>query len=577
MQSINIIPSVRGPSPLTSFVEQDPAFGQPTPLGFLTTDFYCQANGSNLNAGSDQNAAAKFTSTNGNWSTVTNIFIPTDGTNPVTAGVKVGDYASIYIDGATVGVFISRITAVVNAANGSITVLAASGAGGMGTAPVTSATARTIKVGGALLGPNAASGFPFTLNRWGEGQNVKANVMRTNLKNDQTYSITASFAVDNNGLAAIIQGYSVTPGDGGKATIDGGTSTGALLTATGIAGTCFRDLIFTTSIPSGTSDLVTSVTSCEWTRCVFKGARGSGLVTSGSPVLINECEASNCNGSNTSLGACFKLLGAGGNSILRTIVHDCPGSNASGFGITAPACVIYKVICARIGQYGVSVTGSGHRILDSDFYKIGAEAIRVIPSVVLNHIWIENNNFFQTGIGGIPNGGGIFVTSVLMAGFAYNNAYGSNGAGDALSNIIESGKISYPAGMTPWTDPDNGDFSLSNTRAISTGRGAFCITQVYSGSTIGYPDVGAAARNDSYPLLDGIISGVTRDSGGSALGTCVVHLFRTSDDLKLGSTVSDGSGVFSLPAPLNVSCYLTAYLDGAPDVEGTSVNTLTGG
>lgn len=577
MQAINIVPSVRGPSPLTYFVEQDPAFAQPTPAPLAFTEFYCQANGSNLNAGSDQNAAAKFTSTNGNWSTVTLTFIPTDGSNPVAAGVKVGDYASIYIDGATVGVFISRITAVVNAANGGITVLAASGSGGVGVAPVTSATTRTIKVGGACLGPNAATGFPLSLSRWGDQRDVSAHLVRANLKNDQTYSLTASFTIDSAGLASVVQGYSVTPGDGailsgttGKATFDGGTSTAQIISSTGVAGNVFRDLIFSTSFASGTASLIDIVVTVEFTRCVFKGARGMGIFTQGVAV-ITECEFSNCNTSNTSGFAGIRLQAAGC-SVTRTTFHDFTGTNGNAINIVSGGNVIQNNIFARMVGHGVLINAGaiGNRISNNDFYKITGNAVHIITGLTLA-IWIENNHFVMIAGAGINN------LSTTLQGVAYNNSYGSCATGDTLGNIVDSGRMTIPAGTTPWVDPDNGNFAVSSTKSISTGRGAFLITQTYSGTTTGYPDVGAAARDDSYPLLDGVISGVTKDSVGNPLGTCVVHLFRTSDDLKLGSTVSDGSGVFSLPAPLNIACYLTAYLAGSPDVEGTSVNTLTGG
>lgn len=83
----------------------------------------------------------------------------------------------------------------------------------------------------------------------------------------------------------------------------------------------------------------------------------------------------------------------------------------------------------------------------------------------------------------------------------------------------------------------------------------------------------------SRPLSDYIsarITGTTLDSAGSPLGSCVVDMFRTSDDIKVDSTTSDGSGVFSF-IPLQYGpFYLVAYKPGSPDVAGTTVNTLVG-
>lgn len=124
------------------------------------TEFYINSLGSNLNGGSSNAANATFTSTNGNWQGLgISNFRPTDGQNP-TGNVNVGDFASVYTDGASVGVYIVRITAVQNAANGNIST---SVGNSYGTAPTNSATARTIKVAGAWLGPVGAVTFPFGL------------------------------------------------------------------------------------------------------------------------------------------------------------------------------------------------------------------------------------------------------------------------------------------------------------------------------------------------------------------------------------------------------------------------------
>jgi hypothetical protein len=72
------------------------------------------------------------------------------------------------------------------------------------------------------------------------------------------------------------------------------------------------------------------------------------------------------------------------------------------------------------------------------------------------------------------------------------------------------------------------------------------------------------------------VRGITRDSAGTPLPTCAVHLFRTSDDVEVGQTISDAVGYFEFvftsdPA---IMFYLVCYKAGAPDVAGTSVNTL---
>lgn len=74
------------------------------------------------------------------------------------------------------------------------------------------------------------------------------------------------------------------------------------------------------------------------------------------------------------------------------------------------------------------------------------------------------------------------------------------------------------------------------------------------------------------------ITGVTRDSAGAILGNCVVHLFRTTDDVEIDQVNSDASGnyIFSLGVSPQNQQYAVAYKAGSPDVAGTTVNTLTG-
>lgn len=86
--------------------------------------------------------------------------------------------------------------------------------------------------------------------------------------------------------------------------------------------------------------------------------------------------------------------------------------------------------------------------------------------------------------------------------------------------------------------------------------------------------VNRAFRSPPFSTLSVRITGITKNSTGAALGGCTVDLFRTLDDLFLGTTTSDGSGNYSLVAPIGGPFYVVAYLAGAPDVAGTTVNTL---
>ena len=71
------------------------------------------------------------------------------------------------------------------------------------------------------------------------------------------------------------------------------------------------------------------------------------------------------------------------------------------------------------------------------------------------------------------------------------------------------------------------------------------------------------------------ISGITKDSAGTVLGSCTVKLYATATDLVLQSAISDPStGAYTFYLALNIPCYVVAYKVGAPDVAGTTVKTL---
>jgi hypothetical protein len=78
------------------------------------------------------------------------------------------------------------------------------------------------------------------------------------------------------------------------------------------------------------------------------------------------------------------------------------------------------------------------------------------------------------------------------------------------------------------------------------------------------------------PAVFFTLTGTTRDSGGAALGACMVELFRAVDDVKIGNTVSNADdGKFEFRGLVRGALhYVRAYRAGSPDVAGTTVETL---
>lgn len=80
----------------------------------------------------------------------------------------------------------------------------------------------------------------------------------------------------------------------------------------------------------------------------------------------------------------------------------------------------------------------------------------------------------------------------------------------------------------------------------------------------------------TFPERNYIISGVTKDSTGAVLGSCTVKLFNTATNILEQTTVSDASGNYSFTVDKTQTYYEVSYKAGAPDVAGTTVNTLAG-
>ncbi len=87
---------------------------------------------------------------------------------------------------------------------------------------------------------------------------------------------------------------------------------------------------------------------------------------------------------------------------------------------------------------------------------------------------------------------------------------------------------------------------------------------------------GLSFRRAIFSTKNEQIVGVSRDNTGAALASCVVKLFRTSNDALAAQTTSDGSGNFTFNNPATGPFYIVCYKAGSPDVSGTGLNTIVG-
>jgi hypothetical protein len=442
-----------------------------------------------MNGGSDENTSPSYNATNGGWNSATGVFTPTSG-DP-SASVTVGQFASVFTDGATTPVFIARVTAVSSTTvTVSTTVMA-------GTAPTTAASGISINVGGVWKGPNGSQGFPFG----GASRalrNASDHPIRINLKNNAIYSITAT--LNQTGSFIRYQGYSSTPGDQGKANINGGTGTYYVLLNTTGTHAYYADIEFSNNGNSGSAASgIQGSGSPTFLRCIAHDIRQNGFNIS---AYFIECEAYACNTSNTAGSSGFR---ANNIQCIRCISHHNTGSGASGFTDPASSGIVLRLInCIAYanGQYGAYGANdrSGCMVIGCDFYNNGSHGLMVVDNSTASNHTILNNNFVGNGGWGV-NLSGYTVGEMML--LAQNNAFGAgtqaNASGTITGNddIDFDGTVIYANDVTPWVDPDNGDFRISLAAAKGAGIGSYTQTQAGQDGTVGYPDIGAAQHLDS--------------------------------------------------------------------------------
>ena len=473
---------------------------------FMSTDamafhhFFSRSGGSNLNSGSRTGSttppgtAADLSYLLGNYVQSTGVFTVASG-NPVTDGLAVNDYVSIYATGATETGFVSRVTAR------DATTITVNTTGVLGTNPTNGTGDRNVQVGGAWAGPSGTVGFPFGLMR---SHFTSGEYTQVNFCNDQTYSMTAAMTHNVGGII-VFRGYGSAVGDGGKAIFTGPT-TGAsfVLLTLSTAEHELRDLIFQNNGDSGSSNgVVLTGSRIRVYNCVFNTFRGNGLASSGTDNWVEKCEAYSCNASGTADNAGISFTGNG--TCIRCISHHNSATNTHGFRMNTNTGPHFMNCIAYLNaSHGFSLTGQVVRISSCDSYRNTGSGMLISSSL---HNWIQDCNLLRNG------GWGINKTTTAGNGFISNCGFGSGATMQNTSGTIQNGAnvdqiniITYPSNVTPWRDPDNGDFRITLRQAINAGLGDFC--QTYTGATwtgsVGYPDIGSNQAFDiSLPLAGG--------------------------------------------------------------------------
>ena len=474
------------------------------------TEFYCNSTGTNINAGSTTNAAATFSDANGNWDAATGIFIcsgPSD-----LSGVAAGDWASVFVDGATTAVFIGRILTVVDATD-TITVSLTIKTG---TAPSTAATARSIKVGGAWFGPWYSGAtvdnlpFNFVNNLL---TNTSQHSTKVYLKNDRIYATTNVVHSSNGPI--MFEGYSDIPGDGGKTWITGST-VGASSTLFTLSGNncVLSGFVLATNGASGNSTLVimSGGENVIYKSSVFY-SRGTGLLLNNANLVIaTEVAFCNLNNSSDFYGLGLASTGAGA---IGCVAHDNSGTGTSGFGLASGLVWMTDCISESNGRNGILVSSSAGAIIKNcSIYNNSTNGINFTSTSALLGV-VENCAFFQNGVGKSDayaiNSSGSLLRNGMVINCAFGTGTATNGSGGANilpgTGLYEIGSIGLAADVLPWVDAANGNFTLTNTSSlINAGRGTFTQTAPGYGGTVSYPDIGAAQITNSAAGTTTVIS-----------------------------------------------------------------------
>lgn len=432
------------------------------------TEFYSVSGGDNTAAGSTTGAAV-YTATNGGWDATTGVFTPASG-NP-SATVSVGMFASVYIDGATVAVFVGRVTAV-DATTVTVSLTVKSG-----TAPTTNANARTIKVGGAWAQPAAADPFPVTFFK---KELVNAAGEMPRLSASGTWTVSAALAMTAGALR--IEGMTAAAGDGGMLIIDGGGSSINLLNpaASGnqIVNVTMRNTLSNASVP---------VSNALYRRCRFTNIGLSGINGTATS-RFEECEFDNCNTTNTAAHAGYVGRAA---TFIRCKFHDNVGSNNAGASINTSQAVFMG--CVFYGNVLGLSSSISQNLQNCDFYN-NTTGI----SMVGIQINLENCNFAKHSGTAVAVPSGTVVICLNKCGFGSGaDANGTDVQAASATVFVENlNPITYTSPTSPWRDPANGDFTIVASQAKNAGRGTFLKNGAIDTVMVGYPDRGAAQHQE---------------------------------------------------------------------------------
>ena len=467
------------------------------------TKFNIISTGADTNSGSTTANGAVYTSTSGNWSTVTNQFTPTDGSTPASS-INVGDWVSIYVNASAATSYVAQVTAVAAGVNGAITV---SSTIDYGTPPTTATGTMSLKAGGAWASFTPIANFGTATVPVSTEIDIKL----------ATYTLSAGLTIALKGTALLplwYRGYVTSVGDldsppspassTSYPTISAGTNlvtlSGALDQWSGLSFTSSRSgagaQVTTTNNhkfffcrfansaanASATAMTTTSAGGGTFEHCYFSSsATATSIVTisstSGNDSFFTDCWFAGANSGTTQVGA---LISSTNSALFTRCTFYQPGSHAisqtSTGRVTVDSCTFYQPLGDGIHYSGVPGTSS--RVRNCYFYQCGGFDINNATGSTIGNVALAYNVSNQP-------------TSGHLNGFGDWNEFGA--LSEAINPFVSStdlhltsSSVGAGAGLPQqWENQTSGLNSTLDVgawqRAVSGGAAGILVAPGWSG------------------------------------------------------------------------------------------------
>lgn len=315
------------------------------------------------------------------------------------------------------------------------------------------------------------------------------------VKASATYNEILTFRSTGTASSPIIwEGYSSTPGDLGRATVEGGNTRASNVRINNCSNNVVKNFI----LQGATSEAINyadAISNGFFFNCRILKGTGTSPASVSSPgyaafaLTIVGSEISGFTGAGT---------GTGSGIVLRRIEY-CEIHGNSGDGVSAAsyrtAGEIQNNLIYSNGGKGISLSGSGGLgiISNNDIHSNTSDGISIDgadnSNVIIQNNVITSNGGYGINIVNVPSGT-TFINS--DKNFFYSN---TSGEISSTSRLIQLNPNVTLTG-NPYTSSGTGDYSLNNTAgAGSSVRSAHPYNSFPAGVTVGYLDGGAVQKS----------------------------------------------------------------------------------